>query len=82
MGKVKGINELVEKYNRLRGREKEAVRESMEALQRAFVESDEDRVEREGLHEPTTADEFNEDHPVISIFTKDNGILDGNPNNK
>ena len=30
--------------------------------------------------ESTTADEFNEDPPVISIFTKDNGILDGNPN--
>ena len=27
-------------------------------------------------------DEFNEDPPVISIFTKDNGILDGNPKKK
>ena len=33
-----------------------------------------------GRTEKTTADEFNEDPPVISIFTKDNGILDGNPN--
>ena len=29
--------------------------------------------------EPTTADEFNEDPPIISMFTKDRGILDGNP---
>ena len=29
------INELIEKYNKLRGREKEAVRESMEALKKA-----------------------------------------------
>ena len=33
-----------------------------------------------GNTEKTTADEFNEDPPVISILTKDNGILDGNPN--
>ena len=36
MGKLKGINELVEKYNRLRDGEKEAVRESVEALKKAI----------------------------------------------
>ena len=35
MGKLKGINELVEKYNKLRDKEKEAVREAMEALKTA-----------------------------------------------
>ena len=35
MGQMKKIAELVDKYNKLRGREKEAVRESMEALKRA-----------------------------------------------
>ena len=32
---MKKIAELVDKYNKLRGREKEAVKESMEALKRA-----------------------------------------------
>ena len=40
MGKLKGINELVEKYNKLRGREKEAVRESMEELKDYVYEHD------------------------------------------
>ena len=35
MGQMKKISELVDKYNNLRGREKEAVRESMEALKKA-----------------------------------------------
>ena len=29
--------------------------------------------------EPTTADKSNENPPVVSMFTKDKGILDGNP---
>ena len=32
MGQMKKIAELVHKYNKLRGREKEAVQEAMEAL--------------------------------------------------
>ena len=31
------------------------------------------------IQEPTTADKANEDPPVVSMFTKDKGILDGNP---
>ena len=44
VGKLKGINELVEKYNKLRGREKEAVRESMEALKKAVGYREEKNV--------------------------------------
>ena len=40
MGKLKGINELVEKYNNLRDREKEAVREAMEDLKSYVYEHD------------------------------------------
>ena len=35
MGQMKKIAELVHKYNKLRGREKEAVQESMEELKKA-----------------------------------------------
>ena len=31
------------------------------------------------IQEPTPADKANEDPPVVSMFTKDKGILDGNP---
>tara|TARA_R110002020_G_scaffold116784_1_gene267433 strand:+ start:348 stop:788 length:441 start_codon:yes stop_codon:yes gene_type:complete len=31
------------------------------------------------IQEPTTADKSNENPPVVSMFTKDKGILDGNP---
>ena len=44
MGKLKGINELVKKYNKLRGREKEAVRESMEELKKAVGYREEKNV--------------------------------------
>ena len=35
MGKVKGIYELVQKYNKLRDGEKEAVKEAMDELKKA-----------------------------------------------
>ena len=35
MGQMKKIHELVDKYNKLRGREKEAIKESMEELKKA-----------------------------------------------
>ena len=70
MGQMKKIAELVDKYNKLRGREKEAVRESMEALKRAVGY----KYEHDQLNEI--------DPPVISIFKKDNGILDGYPANE
>jgi hypothetical protein len=35
MGQMKKIAELINKYNKLRNKEKEVVRESMEALKRA-----------------------------------------------
>ena len=44
MGQMKKISELVDKYNNLRGREKEAVRESMEALKKAVGYREEKNV--------------------------------------
>jgi|2_EtaG_2_1085320.scaffolds.fasta_scaffold12353_4 hypothetical protein len=40
MGQMKKIAELVDKYNNLRGREKEAVRKSMEELKDYVYEHD------------------------------------------
>ena len=40
MGQMKKIAELVDKYNKLRGREKEAVREAMEDLKDYVYEHD------------------------------------------
>ena len=36
MGKVKKLNELIKRYNKLRGRDKEAVKEPMEELKKAI----------------------------------------------
>ena len=40
MGQMKKISEFIDKYNNLRGREKEAVRESMEDLKDYVYEHD------------------------------------------
>ena len=40
MGQMKKISELIDKYNNLRGREKEAVREAMENLEDYVYEHD------------------------------------------
>lgn len=50
---------LIEKYDSLpRGAFKDSMRKDMNEL-KELVNYDEYRVEKEGLHEPTTADEFN-----------------------
>ncbi len=59
MSKMKKMLNLIEKYDRLRkGNFKESMRKEMDEL-KEIVNYDEYRVEKEGLHEPTTADEFN-----------------------
>ena len=40
MGQMKKLKEVIDKYNNLRGREKEAVRESMEELKDYVYEHD------------------------------------------
>ena len=40
MGQMKKLKEIIDKYNNLRGREKEAVRESMEELKDYVYEHD------------------------------------------
>lgn len=50
---------LIEKYDSLpRGAFKDSMKKDMNEL-KELVNYDEYRVEKEGLHEPTTADEFN-----------------------
>ena len=59
MGKMKKVLSLIERYDRLRkGGFKESMRNEMHELKES-VNYDEYRVEKEGLHEPTTADEYN-----------------------
>ena len=59
MGKMKKVLSLIERYDRLRkGGFKESMRNEMNELKES-VNYDEYRVEKEGLHEPTTADEYN-----------------------
>ena len=47
MGQMKKINELFDKYNKLKGREKSAVKESMEALKN-YVEDNKPEYEAFG----------------------------------
>ena len=59
MGKMKKVLSLIERYDRLRkGGFKESMKREMNKLKET-VNYDEYRVEKEELHEPTTADEFN-----------------------
>ena len=59
MSEMKKMLNLIEKYDRLpKGNFKESMREEMNELKES-VNYDEYRVDKEGLHEPTTADEFN-----------------------
>tara|TARA_Y100000034_G_scaffold116064_1_gene153925 strand:+ start:244 stop:435 length:192 start_codon:yes stop_codon:yes gene_type:complete len=61
MGKMKKMLNLIEKYDRLpKGEFKESMREEMNEIKEILnYDGYRDRVDKEGLHEPTTADEFN-----------------------
>jgi len=59
MSEMEKTLRLIEKYDSLpRGAFKDSMRKDMNEL-KELVNYDEYRVEKEGLHEPTTADEFN-----------------------